>query len=161
MKKIILIVLSLVLSGSVISGMINKNTTYAMLDNSVGLLSYSTKSKTTTYDQTDEYIYSTTSGGVNKFGLKYIIKVYCAATFNENTYKVTKITGPKLTIVYSDLKNSFAQAYDVVLDNQHNSVTYNNNKTSANFSWSFDVKVAILGKKYYFTKITGSTTLKL
>lgn len=88
------------------------------------------------------------------------IKVVCSFNYNSNTYKVSSATEPRIVtndlVLSTDLGGSYAY-----LDNQSSTCKISSDKTSVYYEWSFTIKANVLGDRYTFKTITGSTTLKV
>lgn len=150
MKKVLIIILSFVILINTFPRAIK---IYAK---DISPYSYSQKSKTVTYEQS-EYIFP--SGENNYLGLKYKFHVVCTVLYNDNTCEISRKIGPTVVIDYAIVNTSLAHDYFFEPSSANGIIS--SDKSKATFKWTIPIYTQVLGKKYYYKTISGSTTIKV
>jgi hypothetical protein len=89
----------------------------------------------------------------------YDIKVYCALTYNDNTYKVTSTSEPKITVTYFSMGSN--SEYDYELADQSVKSTISSDKSSVKYTWEFTIKTHVYGSTFTYKTISDSITIKI
>lgn len=96
----------------------------------------------------------------NGFKLDYQYRIDYGLSYNDNTYLITKTSGPTIVEEYTNLSTSMIP-YTVYIKNVSVNAKISADKSSATYTWSFHIYVKYSNQDVLFATVQGSNTIKV